>query len=60
MSPICHCLIGLPGSGKSTFARQWVEYDPNCIIISTDTIRAELFGDETIQGDWNLIEQVVS
>lgn len=59
MSPICHCLIGLPGSGKSTFARQWVEYDPNCVIISTDTIRAELFGDETIQGDWNLIQQEV-
>ena len=59
MSPICHCLIGLPGSGKSTFAHQWVEYDPNCVIISTDAIRGELFGDESTQGNWNLIEQEV-
>lgn len=59
MSPICHCLIGIPGSGKSTFARQWVKYDPNCVIVSTDAIRAELFGDESQQGDWNVIEQEV-
>jgi predicted kinase len=59
MSPICHCLIGIPGSGKSTFASQWVKYDPNCVIVSTDAIRGQLFGDESLQGDWNLIEQEV-
>jgi predicted kinase len=59
MSPICHCLIGIPASGKSTFAHQWVEYDPNCVIISTDVIRAELFGNESTQGEWYLIEQEV-
>jgi predicted kinase len=40
-------LIGLPGSGKSTFARSL-----NSRIISTDTIRAQLFGDAAIQGSW--------
>ena len=40
-------LIGLPGSGKSTFARSL-----NSRIISTDAIRAQLFGKEAIQGDW--------
>jgi len=40
-------LIGLPGSGKSTFARSL-----HSRIISTDTIRAQLFGEEAIQGSW--------
>jgi predicted kinase len=56
MTPIYHFLIGVPGSGKSTFASQWVEHDPDCVVISTDTIRHELFGDEQIQGSWELIE----
>lgn len=41
-------LIGLPGSGKSTFARSLF----NARIISTDAIRAQLFGEEAIQGSW--------
>jgi predicted kinase len=45
-------LIGLPGSGKSTLARQWVLDLPGRSLISTDAIRAHLFGDETIQGPW--------
>ncbi|GAP97144.1 AAA family ATPase [Leptolyngbya sp. NIES-2104] len=40
-------LIGLPGSGKSTFARSLHSH-----IISTDAIRAQLFGEEAIQGSW--------
>jgi predicted kinase len=40
-------LIGLPGSGKSTFA-----HSLNSRIISTDAIRAQLFGEEAIQGSW--------
>jgi predicted kinase len=56
MPPICHFLIGIPGSGKSTFAQKWVEADPSYCIISTDRIRGELFGDESIQGDWTTVE----
>lgn len=43
-------LIGLPGSGKSTLAQQLVK--SGHLLISTDAIRAQLFGDEAIQGSW--------
>ncbi|MBE9040148.1 hypothetical protein IQ235_04995 [Oscillatoriales cyanobacterium LEGE 11467] len=26
---LCHFLIGIPGSGKSTFAQKWIEADPS-------------------------------
>ena len=58
-SILCHLLIGLPASGKSTFAQQLNQQIPNSVIVSTDTIRARLFGDETIQGDWNQVENTV-
>ena len=45
-------LIGLPGSGKSTFAQHLVTQSPKSQVISTDAIRAQLFGDEAIQGSW--------
>jgi predicted kinase len=48
-------LIGLPGSGKSTLARQLQATLPGYILISTDAIRAALFGDEAIQGSWLLV-----
>ena len=56
---LCHLLIGLPGSGKSTFALELKEQIPNSVIVSTDSIRHQIFGDEAIQGDWKLIEQQV-
>jgi predicted kinase len=52
---IGHFLIGVPGSGKSTFARQLGRVTGGAIV-STDRIRAQLFGDEAIQGDWRAIE----
>ena len=45
-------LIGLPGSGKSSLAQQLVTQCPQRQLISTDAIRAKLFGDEAIQGPW--------
>lgn len=49
-------LIGLPGSGKSTLARKIAARSPKgCEIISTDAIRAQLFGDASIQGSWLLV-----
>jgi predicted kinase len=50
-------LIGLPGSGKSTLAQQLLLGDDSLKLqlISTDAIRAQLFGDESIQGSWILV-----
>lgn len=45
-------LIGLPGSGKTTYAKNNLS---NCEILSSDSIRKELFGDETCQADNKLI-----
>ena len=47
MPTVC-MLIGLPASGKSTYAKEMAQKN-NAIIISTDKIRKELFGDEAIQ-----------
>lgn len=52
-------LIGLPGSGKSTFAKQLLKRCPDRLLISTDAIRAQLFGAEQIQGPWLQVWQEV-
>jgi predicted kinase len=46
-------LIGIPGSGKSSLAGQLQPLGYR--VISTDQIRAQLFGDPAIQGRWPLI-----
>ena len=40
-------LVGLPGSGKTTFAENFI----GCKIFSSDKLRKELWGDESIQGN---------
>ncbi len=52
-------LVGIPGSGKSTWARDFVLAQPRYRIVSTDATRAALYGDEAIQGDWGQIWQRV-
>jgi len=52
---ICHFLIGLPASGKSTFAQVLAE-EINAVVVSTDEIRAQLYGDAANQGIWADIE----
>lgn len=42
-------LIGLPGSGKSTYAKECIKARPGTIIISSDDIRQELWGDANDQ-----------
>ncbi len=55
-SPIqCHILIGIPGSGKTTLAQQWCRNDSSLYYISTDRIRAALYGNPVEQGDWGEI-----
>ena len=49
-------LIGCPSSGKSTLADNLIKQNPHYQIVSTDKARAQLFCDETIQGNWPQVE----
>ena len=51
-------LIGAAASGKTTAAPK-IAANNNAVIISTDRIRAALYGAEHIQGDWKKIEAVL-
>ena len=44
-------LVGIPGSGKTTYAKDYLEQHSNTIHLSSDTIRKELYGDESTQGN---------
>lgn len=46
-------LVGIPGSGKTTYAEKYIKEHENTTHISSDQIRAELFGNEATQGDNN-------
>lgn len=54
-----YMLCGCPGSGKSTWAHNKKVSLENCghsvEIISTDAIRGELYGNESIQGNGKLV-----
>ena len=41
-------LCGLPGAGKSTYARQYVQEHSETKIMSSDSIRKELYGDDVV------------
>lgn len=55
----CHILIGPPASGKSTLAGRLAQLNPGSVIVSTDLIREKLYGVETVQGNWSVIETEV-
>ncbi len=44
-------LCGIPGSGKSTYAKNYIGRNPNAIHLSSDAIRKELYGNENTQGN---------
>ena len=46
--PIAYVLVGCPACGKSTFAKN---FDNDTVVVSSDAIREELYGDEAIQGN---------
>ena len=51
----CHLLIGPPASGKTTLAGVLSKLT-GAVVLSTDGLRAELFGDAAVQGPWRDIE----
>lgn len=47
--------IGLPGSGKSTWAQEYIKNCPNSVIVSSDAIREELWGDANDQQNPSIV-----
>lgn len=54
----CHLLIGPPASGKTTLAAALAELT-GAVVLSTDQLRDQLFGDPNAQGPWPEIEAVL-
>lgn len=52
-------LVGPPGSGKTTYANKYVEENGYSIHLSSDVIRKDLWGDESIQGDNNEVFSIM-
>ncbi|QQE65496.1 hypothetical protein GFS31_21840 [Leptolyngbya sp. BL0902] len=48
-------LVGLPGSGKSTWSAQFLSVRPGFRVVSTDDCRQRLYGDAALQGDWRRV-----
>ena len=58
MTTNCYLLIGLPASGKTTASKE-LAVAKKAVVISTDKIRKQLYGLETVQGEWKEIEAVL-
>ncbi len=43
-------LVGIPGSGKSAWAKEFIKTHPHYIVHSSDELRKELYGDVNAQG----------
>ena len=52
---VLYMLIGIPASGKST----WASQTPKLQTVFSDSIREELYGDASIQGDGQKVFQLV-
>lgn len=52
-------LVGIPGSGKSTYAKKLLEQNPDAIYLASDLIRKELYGSEAIVGDKNKVFRIL-
>jgi predicted kinase len=47
-----YVMVGAPGSGKSTHVSKLLALHPDAVVISGDEIRAELYGNADIQGNY--------
>ncbi|MGB7249343.1 MAG: AAA family ATPase [Phormidesmis sp.] len=52
-------MVGLPGSGKSTWAQRFIARRSGYCVVATDDIRAQLYGSAAVQGEWLEIWRVV-
>lgn len=50
-----YVMIGVPASGKSTIARANCAELEDCVLVSSDSIREKLYGDEAVQGNGALV-----
>jgi predicted kinase len=48
-------MVGLPGSGKSTWVGQFLKAHPDYRSVSTDDCREQIYGDAARQGDWRQV-----
>ena len=54
------CMVGISGSGKTTYAHYMKNMFVEPVeIVSSDSIREELYGDESIQGDANKVFRIM-
>ena len=56
--PFLFFLVGISGSGKSTIAQEYAEKF-NAEVFSSDKIRFELYGDESIQDNPQKVFQIL-
>ena len=56
--PVLYMFVGLPGSGKSFYTRKLTK-KTGASVHSSDDIRKELYGDERIQGDGNVVFNIL-
>ena len=52
-------LVGPPGTGKTTYAHKYIEEHPGTVHLSSDSIRKELHGDESIQDNPGLVFSIM-
>lgn len=52
-------LVGVPGSGKSTYAKVRLTKDPAIVYLSSDAIRGELWHDESCQDNNSLVFNIM-
>jgi predicted kinase len=59
-SPLLIVMVGLPGSGKSFIAEQLAEVNDDIVIVSSDAIREEFYGDANDQSHNDKVFRIVN
>ena len=49
--PVVIMSVGLPGSGKTTYLKSLYKLSSNCSYLCADDVRAEIYGDASVQAD---------